>query len=142
MTNLMYGRLIQKTSIMKPNETIRQFLQYILVGVIATIVEWTCFYLFFQIIGMHHLLSTAIAFIFSTFANWLAGKLIMFKIWKNTFHEIIQIYLASVVGLLLNLFLMWIMVDQFSLMELLSKIIATGIVFIWNFLIRKLVIYK
>lgn len=138
----MYGRLIQKTSIMKPNETIRQFLQYILVGVIATIVEWTCFYLFFQIIGMHHLLSTAIAFIFSTFANWLAGKLIMFKIWKNTFHEIIQIYLASVVGLLLNLFLMWIMVDQFSLMELLSKIIATGIVFIWNFLIRKLVIYK
>ena len=82
------------------------------------------------------------AFAISTFANWLAGKLILFKEWGNTMSELAKIYATSIAGLLFNLILMWIMVEALGLQEMLSKIIATGIVFMWNFLIRKLVIYK
>ena len=38
--------------------------------------------------------------------------------------------------------IMFSTVEKIGLAEMLSKIIATGIVFAWNFLIRKLVIYK
>jgi len=37
---------------------------------------------------------------------------------------------------------MYIFVSKFNLPDMLSKIIATGIVFFYNFLVRKFIIYK
>ena len=42
----------------------------------------------------------------------------------------------------LNLLIMYLAVERFGVTEMCSKMIGTGVVFIWNFLIRKLVIYK
>lgn len=127
---------------LKENETLKQLFLYLIVGGIATLVEWACFWLFSQVVNINYLVATALAFIVSTFANWLAGKLIMFKEWKNIFTELVKIYATSVAGLLFNLLLMWVMVDKIGLHEMLSKIIATGIVFMWNFLVRKYLIYR
>ena len=67
----------------------------------------------------------------------------MFKQSEQKFlKEIVSVYLASIVGLLGNLLLMWIAVDLLSANEMLSKVIATGIVFLYNFLVRKFWIYK
>ena len=58
------------------------------------------------------------------------------------------IYATSVIGLLLNWLIMWFAIDCLRMLglpsapEMLAKIIATGVVFFWNFIIRKLVIYK
>lgn len=141
----MSGKLIQRMSIMKQqklNDTFKQLMLYLIVGGIATVVEWLFFYLFSIRLNMNYLIATALAFVISTFANWLAGKLIMFKDWSHIVPEIVKIYATSIAGLVFNLVLMWIMVDIIDLHEMLSKIIATGIVFTWNFLIRKYLIYK
>lgn len=119
-----------------------QLFLYLIVGGIATLVEWVLFYVFNAKMGFHYMPATALAFMVSTFANWLAGKLILFNDWSNVIPEIIKIYATSIAGLFFNLALMWIMVDIIGLQEMLSKIIATGIVFMWNFLIRKYAIYK
>lgn len=126
----------------KQSDTLRQLFLYLIVGGIATIVEWVCFYFFSTILDINYLLATALAFVVSTFANWLAGKLILFKDWSNILPEIIKVYATSVAGLVFNLILMWIMVEKLAFNEMLSKIIATGIVFMWNFLVRKYAIYK
>lgn len=84
---------------MKLNETFKQFVLYVLVGGIATIVEWVCFYQFSNIWNIHYMLATTLAFIFSTFANWAAGRLIMFKGDGNILFEIMKIYAASIIGI-------------------------------------------
>lgn len=81
-------------------------------------------------------------FIISAFANWLAGKLILFKEWNNILSELVKIYVTSIAGLVFNLILMWIMVEQIGLNEMLTKIMAIGLVFMWNSLVRKLIINK
>ena len=92
---------------------------------------------------MHYTLATALAFVVSTFANWLAGRLLVFKKSdQSLLAELAQIYGTSIVGLLMNLGIMWVAVEQFGVQEMIAKIIATGIVFFWNFFIRKLLIYK
>ena len=126
----------------KYNGTIRQLFLYVIVGGIATIVEWVCFYIFNGKWGINYLAATTLAFIISTFANWFAGKLILFKEWNNILSELVKIYVTSIAGLGFNLILMWIMVEQIGMNEMLSKIMATGLVFMWNFLVRKLIIYK
>ena len=122
-------------------EAFKQFALYLVVGGIATVVEWACFWVFNH--WMHYTLATALAFVVSTFANWLAGRLLVFKkSAQSLLAELAQIYGTSIVGLLMNLAIMWVAVEQFGVQEMIAKIIATGIVFFWNFFVRKLLIYK
>lgn len=121
---------------------IKEFLLYIIVGGIATVAEWVVFFLLGKV-SCHYAVATAIAYILSTFVNWLAGRILVFKESKQPIiKEILSVYLASIVGLLLNLLIMWVAVDLISINEMVSKIAATGIVFVYNFLVRKLLIYK
>ena len=128
---------------MKIRQTSIQLFLYLIVGGIATVVEWGTFYVLNTSLSLHYSLSTVLAFVLSTLANWLFGRLILFKSTKqNTAHELLKIYAVSIIGLLLNLAIMFIAIEKIGIQEMVSKIIATGIVFVWNFLIRKLVIYK
>ncbi len=123
-------------------KNIKEFLLYIIVGGIATVAEWVVFFLLGKV-SCHYAVATAIAYILSTFVNWLAGRILVFKESKQPIiKEILSVYLASIVGLLLNLLIMWVAVDLISINEMVSKIAATGIVFVYNFLVRKLLIYK
>ena len=129
---------------------IKQFISYFFVGGVAAIVEWVMFFIFANVLQINYFVSTEIAFIFSTTANWILGRITTFKD-NNTYKdkkakEAFLVFVVSAIGLLFNLILMYLFVTVMgfdsSLGKTLSKIAATGIVFIWNFLIRKLVIYK
>ena len=129
---------------------IKQFISYFFVGGVAAIVEWVMFFIFANVLQINYFVSTVIAFIFSTTANWILGRITTFKD-NNTYKdkkakEAFLVFIVSAIGLLFNLILMYLFVTVIgfdsSLGKTLSKIAATGIVFIWNFLIRKLVIYR
>ena len=129
---------------------IKQFISYFFVGGVAAIVERVMFFIFANVLQINYFVSTVIAFIFSTTANWILGRITTFKD-NNTYKdkkakEAFLVFVVSAIGLLFNLILMYLFVTVMgfdsSLGKTLSKIAATGIVFIWNFLIRKLVIYK
>ena len=129
---------------------IKQFISYFFVGGVAAIVEWVMFFIFANVLQINYFVSTVIAFIFSTTANWILGRITTFKD-NNTYKdkkakEAFLVFVVRAIGLLFNLILMYLFVTVMgfdsSLGKTLSKIAATGIVFIWNFLIRKLVIYK
>ena len=128
---------------MKLKQISIQFFLYFIVGGLATIVEWGAFYLLSSIFKLHYATATSLAFILSTGANWLVGRLILFRDSKqNTAKELVKIYMVSIIGLLMNITIMFITIEKIGIQRMNSKIIATGIVFIWNFVIRNLVIYK
>ncbi len=122
----------------------RELFLYLIVGGLATLVEWAGFWALDSGLHVHYLLATALAFAVSTFANWAFGRLLVFKKreGQSLVREIASVYLAAAVGLLLNLGIMYVLVDFLHLMTMLSKIVATVLVFAYNYLIRKLVIYR
>ncbi len=126
------------------NERIKHLMSYFIVGLLATLVEWSSFWILDYAIGIQYLIATIIAMIVSTFSNWLFGRLMTFRNAEkeNILIEIGEIYIASFAGIGLNVLLMWIMVDKCTMNEMLSKIIATGLVFFYNYFIRTLYIYK
>ena len=131
-------------------ENIKQFFSYFCVGGIAALVEWIMFFLFSSCCRIEYRLATVLAFIFSTAANWILGRIMTFrnstKYEGKRLREVILVFAVSAIGLLFNLALMFLFVEVFHLdstmLMTMSKIMATGIVFIWNFLIRKLLIYR
>lgn len=131
-------------------DNIKQFISYFFVGGCAAIVEWVMFFLFDTVLGIPYLIATILAFLVSTTANWLIGRATTFKE-NDTYKdkrgaEAVLVFGVSAMGLVFNLLLMYLFVNVMgldtSLLKTGSKIMATGIVFIWNFLVRKLVIYK
>lgn len=129
---------------------VRKFISYFFVGGIAALVEWGVFFLFSNIIELNYILATAIAFVFATSANWLLGKKWTFKdstkYENKQTREVVLVFIVSGIGLAFNIFLMWLFVSVWKLntgfLKVVSKIMATGIVFIWNFLIRQFGIYR
>ncbi|MDY2557571.1 MAG: GtrA family protein [Candidatus Faecousia sp.] len=117
---------------------------YLIVGGLATIVEWAGFWLFSEKLSIEYLLATALAFAISTFANWLFGRLLVFrgKQQQSLLREILSVYLASIVGLLLNLLIMFLLVQLLGVKKMIAKMAATVLVFTYNYLVRKLIIYR
>lgn len=129
---------------------VRQFISYFFVGGVAAVVEWVLFALFDNALHIHYIPATGLAFIFSTATNWILGRLWTFKDNKSYENkkakEIFLVFAVSAVGLLFNMGLMYLFVTVLgldtALLKTTSKIVATGIVFFWNFLIRKFAIYR
>ncbi len=127
---------------MTKKSNIKDFLLYLVVGGIATVTEWVLFFIMDKC-NIHYVIATVIAYLMSTFVNWLAGRLLVFKDGHSSFlKELLGIYVAGIVGLLLNLVIMWLAVDIANVNEMISKVLATAIVFFYNFLVRKLIIYN
>ena len=120
---------------------LKQFIRYAFVGGIAALAEWGTFALCGR---LHYALATILAFLFATLVNFVLARRFVFekKTAPKAGREIIAVYLASAVGLLFNLLLMYCFVEKLHLQPLFSKIIATGIAFFWNFFSRKFMIYR
>ena len=132
-----------------PNENIKQFLSYFGVGGAAAIVEWICFSLFVSVNGLPYLLATVFAFILSTTVNWILRRIFTFResaYKQKRVKEVVLIFFVSVIGLGLNMMLMYLFVNEIGMKtnihQTIAKVLATGMVFIWNFLSRKLWIYR
>lgn len=130
---------------------IKQFLSYFGVGGSAAIVEWVCFTVFVSALGLPYLIATVLAFILSTTVNWILGRVFTFKesAYKEKnerVKEVMLVFLVSAIGLGFNMLLMYVFVDvmgmKTNLQQTIAKVLATGTVFIWNFLSRKLWIYR
>ena len=125
-------------------ENLKQFISYFFVGGAAALVEWIAYFLFDDVLHLYYILATICAFICSTTVNWILGRVTTFKEkqYEKKGKEAFLVFFVSGIGLLFNLLLMFLFVDKLHLYGLLSKILATGIVFVWNFLSRKFLIYK
>ena len=122
----------------------KQLSSYVFVGGSAALIEWISFFILAKKMGMYYISSTIIAFMLATFTNWLVGRNTTFKNTRkdNILNEIFWVYIVSAVGLIINVTIMFLFVNVLLFDTMIAKIIGTGIVFIWNFVIRQYVIYK
>lgn len=122
---------------------VRQLIEYGLVGGIAALAEWVSYFFFASVLNYHYILATVLSFLIATFINWLVGHYTMFRYAAKSgmAGEIIGVYIVSGVGLFLNVLFMYILVSKMAISGVFSKIVSTGLVFIWNFISRKIFVY-
>jgi len=122
-----------------------QFFRYLFVGGIATVVDWGILFLLTDIAKIHHLVSAIISFIAGLAANFILSKALVFKQNEarvNPLWEFVSYAVIGVVGLGITELIMFVITDCFNQHYMLSKVIATVIVLAWNYLARKIIIYK
>ncbi len=125
---------------------------YLFVGGTAALVEWGLFYLFITYILKNTglsimvmtMLATASAFSLATLYHYFLGNILVFNSGSRyeTGKELSLVFLVSIMGLGFNLLLMYVFVSLLGWQLMLSKVITSCIVVVWNYLSRKKWIFR
>lgn len=120
-------------------ELIIQINKFILIGGIATIIDWIVYYILYNFLGINPLIANILSFCISVIYNFIASVKWVFKVDKNKGKKIIfiEFIFFSLIGLLLTELLLWIGIDIMGLNAMLIKVTATAIVMVFNFVTRK-----
>lgn len=122
-------------------ETVRQFMQYVVVGGLAFVVDFFTLKLLLQS-GAPYLMATTAAF--------LLGLVVCFSlsvlwVWRGTqargARDFLLFSLIGVAGLGITVLGMWIGVDVLHFDPLHSKLALAAIVLAWNFTLRKFFVF-
>lgn len=121
-----------------------QMFRYLFVGGGAFIIDWGSLFVF-KTIGLNLYVSTALAFVLGLVANYLLSKAFVFKAEKSNVGNIAEFIIYGVIGVIglgLTELLMFILAEKIGIHFLIAKIIAAAIVLVWNFVARKLILYR
>ena len=125
---------------------------YLFVGGTAALFEWGLFYLLIHFVmaelgwGLTALTmtATAMAFCCSTLFHYFLGNILVFDSGSRYERgkELSLVFLVSIMGLGFNLLLMYIFVTLLGWEPMLSKVLTSCIVVVWNYLSRKKCIFR
>ena len=120
-----------------------QLFRYCFVGGLAFIVDYGLLVLLTEVCGLHYLISATISFIAGLIVNYLLSTSWIFRKSKleNKWAEFIVFAIIGVIGLGLNNLLLYLFTDIIHIHYMISKLITTGIVMIWNFGARKIILF-
>lgn len=140
----MINDFISKIIIKKTNNGFIQFVRYGLVSVIALAVDFGCMVLLVELFSIHYLAAATVSFISGLVVNYLLSRAWVFadRKYESRVKEFIVFTGIGIVGLLLNNSIMWLAVEKIGIYYIFSKIIATILVFFWNFGLRKMLVFK
>lgn len=134
------NQMLNKLFLEKTNDTKLQFFRYLFVGGVAAFVNIGSLYILTDIFKIYYIFSNIIGFILGLIVNYILSKWLVFSTEKsiNKIFEFLTYALIGVIGLGLDTVLIWFLTETILIYYLLSKLISTFIVFIWNFSARKL----
>jgi putative flippase GtrA len=125
-------------------KALRQFLQYVLVGGTSFAVDFSTLYLLTEQAGLHYLISATIAFLLGLVTNYLLCITWIFDVhvMNNRLHEFTVFGCIGIAGLMLNNVLLYALTDWLGLFYLVSKTISAGIILIFNFSLRRRILFS
>lgn len=140
----MGKRLIYRLLFSETDNWFFQMFRYAIVGGVSFAVDYGLLYVLTECYGFHYLLSATISFIAGLAVNYLISIRWVFGKSKLSSRaaEFVVYGIIGVVGLLLNNLLLYLFTDHLHLHYMLSKLIAAAIVLAWNFLGRKIILFK
>lgn len=119
---------------------IAQLMKFVLVGGLSFVLDFIIYYILTNFFSFYYLVAGFFSFSLSVIFNYLMSMKYVFKSkddLKKT-HEFAIFVTLSVMGLGLNLLSLYLLVDIFSMNDLIAKVFVAGIVMIFNFVTRKI----
>lgn len=136
--------LLQKLLINETNHWFIQLVRYTIVGGLAFIADYGLLYLLTEYAGIHYLLSATFSFIAGLIINYLISIQWIFRKskLKSRMWEFVVFGIIGLVGLGLNNLFMYLLTQHLHLYYMISKLITTAIVMLWNFLGRRIILFN
>lgn len=136
---------------------IEQILKFALVGGISFVVDFLVYAISVNVLGIHYIIAGVLGFVISVIVNYLLSMKFVFVSKDNMSKqsEFVIFVVLSLMGMVLNSVILFVCIDliymhwmwlqgliNIEIMNLAAKIVATGIVMVYNFVTRKIFLEK
>ena len=132
-------------------QLLAQFVKFGVVGVLAFLLDWTILNVLVGFFHMNNVIAGTISFVVSLAFNYMLSMRFVFRHREDMarWMEMLIFFVAAVIGLLFNDIIIWLstygmahdaMVSQhaeYLLRTNIGKLVASVVVGVWNFVIRK-----
>lgn len=121
----------------------KELISYLIFGVLTTVVNIVVYYVFNTWLQVNYLVSNAIAWIASVLFAYITNRKYVFDS-KNTsmFNELVKFIGARLSTGIMDMILMWLLVDVLSMNSMVSKIVVNVLVIVLNYVLSKVFVFK
>ncbi len=120
-----------------------QFIRYIIVGVLSALLEFSLLVLLVEFFGIPYLRGNFVAFFLVQIINYILSRHWVFQTNGSKKRVEFPVFMFFVVcGFLINQFGLWLFTERFGINYEVSKVVAIILVVIWNFVTRRLIVFK
>ena len=125
----------------------KEVVNYLIFGVMATIVNFASYFVFARLIGIDEVISSGLSWFCAVTFAYITNKMFVFESKTDTkkafFKEMLSFFLARVFsGIVCDIGTFALMVKVLHINDIISKIVTQVMVVILNYVLSKLVIFK
>ncbi|MCX6245197.1 MAG: GtrA family protein [Bacteroidetes bacterium] len=114
-----------------------KFIKFCIVGFSGVFVDFGTTYFFKEVLKVQKYVANAIGFTLAATTNYLLNRVWTFQSTNpHIVQEFSRFFVIALIGLGINSAIIWLMNGKFKVNFYLSKLVATLIVTLWNFLIN------
>jgi putative flippase GtrA len=127
----------------KSNKLVVQLLRYTFVGGLAFIVDFGLLFLLTEFAGLYYLASATCSFLAGLLVNYYISTIWVFG--SSPYKKGMEFLLFAIIGIIglgLNDVLIWVFTEKAGLYYMLSKLLTAVLVYLWNFLGRRYLIFN
>lgn len=120
-----------------------EIINYLFFGVLTTLVSILSYALFTRIFDLNIYVSNIFSWIMAVTFAFFTNKIYVFKSKENKLiDQMIKFYLSRLASLIIELVIMYLMVDILNINDMISKIIVQFIVIVLNYIFSKVFVFK
>lgn len=113
---------------------VRKFVKFIIVGFSGVFVDFGFTYAFKEFLKIQKFISNAIGFTLAATSNYFLNRMWTFRSHNpEMMVEFGNFFLISMIGLVINTLILYLIVTKFKINFYISKLFAIGVVTLWNF---------
>jgi putative flippase GtrA len=120
-----------------------KFLKFCLIGLSGMLIDFGTTWLLKEKVRINKYIANSTGFILAATSNYIWNRLWTFQSEDpGIVTEYLSFILISVAGLGINNFVIYILSDKMKINFYISKVIATGVVTLWNFSMNFLITFR
>jgi putative flippase GtrA len=125
----------------------KEIINYIVFGLLATLVNFISYFLFAKIVGIEEVVSSMLSWFCSVLFAYITNKIFVFESKTNTIKEflkeMISFFLARILsGILCDVGTFALMVKILKINDIVAKIVTQVMVVIANYVLSRWVVFK
>lgn len=123
---------------------ISQIARFGIIGFLSFCIDVGIFVFLERVLNLHYIFAALISFVTAATFGWYGNSKWVFLSSKiaNAKIEILVFMLLAFIGLGINELALWIGIEKLMLDSIVTKIGVTILVAVWNFIFRKLILYR
>lgn len=125
----------------------KEIVNYLIFGVMATIVNFASYFVFARLIGIDEVISSGLSWFCAVTFAYITNKMFVFESKTDTkkafFKEMLSFFLARVFsGIVCDIGTFALMVKVLHINDIISKIVTQVMVVVLNYVLSKLLIFR